>query len=368
MTLPILVREQADLRPCVHPAYVRMLCAALRAEGKDVDALLSAAGISGPVLARAEEMLPLRIVRSIIVGAQRAAGRPTFALETGAQVQMASHGAIGYALSTSANLRQTLDVLVRFMPCRSGAVQLVQQVTADGTWLVFEPSISLGDVRAFVLDHVAASFSSVMAAVSGQRQREAVLEVPWAAPAWRRAYDALAGKVRFGTGRMAYWLPNALLDAPCPTAAPAAFASAWRECEQQERIEIARYTAVARVENLLQLLGADAWSLAEVAASLGVSPRTLNRRLKDEGTSFQALLDRVRRCQALWHVRHTDATLEQIARELGYHDGNNLSRAFRRWFGAVPAAMREGRAPWPTDLSSVAEIHRQSTPPRRLRA
>lgn len=327
MTIAFLARERADLRPCIHPAYVRMLCAALRAEGKDVDAVLSGAGISWPELAHAEEMLPLRIVRGIIVAAQRAAARPTFALETGAQVQMASHGAIGYALSTSANLRQTLDVLVRFMPYRSGAVHLVQHATADGTWLVFEPSIPLGDVRAFVLDHVAASFNAVMAAVSGQRQREAVLEVPWAPPAWRRAYDALAGKVRFGTGRMAYWLPNTLLDAPCPTAAPAVFVSAWRECEKQERIENARYTAVVRVENLLRQLGAGAWSLPEVAAALGVSPRTLNRRLKDEGTSFQALLDRVRRRQALWHLRHTDATVAQIAGKLGYHDGNNSFRA-----------------------------------------
>jgi AraC-like DNA-binding protein len=222
-------------------------------------------------------------------------------------------------------------------------------VAADGAWVVFEPRIALGDVRAFVLDCVAASFSGVIAEVSGHRQRDALLEVPWAAPAWRRAYDAFAGTTRFGTGRMAYWMPNALLDAPCPTGAPGAFASAWRECEAQERIETARYTLTARVEALLRESGGPSRTLTTLAASLGLSPRTLNRRLKDEGTSFHALLEAVRRQQALRDLRHTDATVAHIAAKLGYRDSSNFSRTFRRWFNATPAAMRAGLIVWPPE-------------------
>jgi len=349
MKLPSLAIEQSSSTPCVHAAYVRVLCATLRVEGADVDAILARAGIAQAELEGSEELLPLWVVRGIILGAQRAVTRPTLALEVGAQMQLASHGAIGYCLSASANLRQALEVLVRFMPFRSRAVRPTLHVATDGAWVVFEPIIDLGDVRAFVLDCVAASFGGVIAAVSGRRQRDAALDVPWAAPPWRRAYDALAGTTRFGTGRMGFWMPNALLDAPCPTAAPTAFASAWRECEAQETIEKARYTLASRVEGLLRRAGSRAWTLSLVAASLRLSPRTLNRQLKDEGTSFHALLERVRRQQALWDLRHTDATVAHIATNLGYRDSSNFSRTFRRWFNATPAAMRAGRAAWPLE-------------------
>jgi AraC-like DNA-binding protein len=345
---------QAHSKPCFHPAYVRVLCAVLRAEGADVDAVLARAGISWAGLECCEELLPLRVVRGIILGAQRVATRPTLALEVGAQMQLASHGAIGYCLSVSANLRQALEVLVRFMPYRSRAVRPILHVAADGAWVILEPCIPLGDVRAFVLDCIAASFSGLISAVSGRRPRDAILEVPWAPPAWRRAYDGLAGTVRFGTGRMAYWMPNLLLDAPCPTAAPSAFASAWRECEAQERIEKARYTLMARVEALLRQTASPARTLSAAAAALGLSPRTLNRRLKNEGTSFHALLEGVRRQQAIWDLRHTDATVAHIAANLGYRDSSNFSRTFRRWFNATPAAMREGLAAWPPESNPSA--------------
>lgn len=349
MKLPYLASEQADSKPCFHPAYVRVLCATLRAEGADLDMVLARAGITWAELERSEDMLPLRVVRSIILGAQRVAARPTLALEVGAQMQLASHGAIGYCLAASANLRQALEVLVRFMPFRSRAVRPTLHVAADGAWVVFEPCIALGNVRAFVLDCVAASFSSMIAAVSGLRPRDTVLDVPWAPPAWRRAYDAIAGTTRFGTERMAFWMPNSLLDAPCPTGAPGVFASAWRECEAQERIEMARYTLTARVEALLRQSASPSVTLTTLAASLGLSPRTLNRRLKNEGTSFHAVLQRVRRQQALRDLRHTDATVAHIATNLGYRDSSNFSRTFRRWFNATPAAMRAGLAAWPPE-------------------
>jgi len=349
MTLPHLAPQYADSQPYFHPAYMRMLCTTLRAEGADVDTVLARAGITWAELQRSEDMLPLRIVRGIILAAQSVVTRPTLALEVGAQMQLASHGAIGYCLSASANLRHALDVLVRFMPHRSRAVRPTLHVAPDGAWMVFETRVALGDVRAFVLDCTAASFSGVISAVSGHQPRDAVLEVPWGPPAWRRAYDALAGNVRFGTGRLAFWMPNALLDAPCPTAAPGMFVSAWRECEAQERIEKARRTLKARVESLLRQSGRPSRTLAAVAESLNLSPRTLNRRLKDEGTSFQALLEGVRRQQALWDLRHTDATVAHIATNLGYRNTSNFSRTFRRWFNASPAAMRAGLTAWPPE-------------------
>ena len=74
-----------------------------------------------------------------------------------------------------------------------------------------------------------------------------------------------------------------------------------------------------------------------------VTRRTLIRKLKAEGTSFQELLDDVRRELAAWYLLETSLPVERIAEKLGYQDPSNFSRTFQRWFGTTPLRMR--RAP-----------------------
>ena len=72
----------------------------------------------------------------------------------------------------------------------------------------------------------------------------------------------------------------------------------------------------------------------EVAAALGLSVRTLRRRLAAESTSFQAILDDRLRDAALQQLRH--CSVDEAARTLGYADGSAFRRAHRRWFGTPP--------------------------------
>ncbi len=75
------------------------------------------------------------------------------------------------------------------------------------------------------------------------------------------------------------------------------------------------------------------------AEAVGLSVRTLQRRLADEGESYHHLADAVRLEAGLRLLRDTDAKLIDIAWELGYADPANFSRAFRRWTGMSPRAL-----------------------------
>ena len=81
--------------------------------------------------------------------------------------------------------------------------------------------------------------------------------------------------------------------------------------------------------------------MADVAARCGISPRTLIRRLHEDGATFQQLLDAARQRRALWMLVHTTEPMEEIASRLGYVDTSNFSRTVRRWFGATPRVVRE---------------------------
>ncbi|MEM7136006.1 MAG: AraC family transcriptional regulator [Myxococcota bacterium] len=86
--------------------------------------------------------------------------------------------------------------------------------------------------------------------------------------------------------------------------------------------------------------GAGGLAIDEVARTLGMSKRTLQRRLSERGTTFHELLDKVRERLALQHVRAGTLTLTEIAFVLGYSESSAFGRAFRRWTGASPRDFR----------------------------
>jgi AraC-like DNA-binding protein len=82
-------------------------------------------------------------------------------------------------------------------------------------------------------------------------------------------------------------------------------------------------------------------SAQEVAALLYLHRRTLNRRLHDQGTNFQHILDEIRFEAACQLLDNTQLSLTDIAASLGYSESSAFTRAFRRWSGAVPSGRRQ---------------------------
>lgn len=98
-------------------------------------------------------------------------------------------------------------------------------------------------------------------------------------------------------------------------------------------------------EQIQQILVAsfpDKVDVEDVARRLGMSRRTLARRLADLGTSFRALVERARRTAAQDLVRDPAIPLGEVAWRLGYATQPSFHRAFQRWFGVAPGSYRRG--------------------------
>jgi AraC-like DNA-binding protein len=100
---------------------------------------------------------------------------------------------------------------------------------------------------------------------------------------------------------------------------------------------------LARRVMVEELRGGDP-ELGPVARKLGVSGRTLQRRLREAGTSHQLLLDEVRRDLALRYLRDASLAVTEVAFLLGFSDVSNFYRAFRRWTGGTPLEYRKATA------------------------
>ena len=79
---------------------------------------------------------------------------------------------------------------------------------------------------------------------------------------------------------------------------------------------------------------------AEIAKHIGMSQRTLARRLAEEGSSFSELLSAVRRALANRYLMNPSLSISEIAWLLGYSEVSTFTRAFHRWTGASPSARR----------------------------
>ena len=98
---------------------------------------------------------------------------------------------------------------------------------------------------------------------------------------------------------------------------------------------------VLRVRDILRAALPELPDLDGVARQLNLSPRTLHRRLEEEGSSFRAIKDALRRDLALSRLTKTSQPLGQIAADLGFADPSAFFRAFVSWTGTSPSQYRK---------------------------
>ncbi|MEM8580352.1 MAG: helix-turn-helix domain-containing protein [Pseudomonadota bacterium] len=106
--------------------------------------------------------------------------------------------------------------------------------------------------------------------------------------------------------------------------------------------------------SILEALATAEPTIAHAAARLNTSKSTLQRRLRDERTTFQELLDATRNELALRYLKSSAFNNQQIAHLLGYRDTSAFQRAFRKWTGKTPQELRRGvREPPPRHVPQI---------------
>jgi AraC-like DNA-binding protein len=151
----------------------------------------------------------------------------------------------------------------------------------------------------------------------------------------------ISAPLRFGAPEDRFVLPIAALAQPLRSANPALLQVFEQHAEAALRnleLEDSRAHQVARV--LAEKLKGSTPSLQEVARHLAMSSRNLQRVLRESGTSYQALLDEVRRDLAIQHLTNPATSVGQIGFLLGFSEPSAFHRAFRRWTGKLPSAYR----------------------------
>ncbi len=153
-------------------------------------------------------------------------------------------------------------------------------------------------------------------------------------------HDLFRAPIEFNADEYAMLIPKELMHASLPTS-NTFLANCNEKAVSEYLSRVKKSGIVTRVSNLLfEQLRYSSVSEKTIAQTLNLSPRTLQRRLQEKGTSFQQLLDNCRKQHALDYVAQQYLSVSQIGYMLGFSEQGSFSRAFRRWTGMSPSQFR----------------------------
>jgi AraC-like DNA-binding protein len=324
--------------------YIRQMTDLVRGRGADVRPWLAEAGLDEAQLDDAVVTKAFPVFRRFLLEAIQRAQEPALGLLLGARLLGNTHGILSYAAMNGGSIRQVLGLLRHYLPLRTTLVQIALQPVGDKVQVRFSEAMPLDDVRRLVLETVVLSIRNILDFVTmGACQvREVAFDFPGLDADARLAAEFCKCGVRYGADWTGFSLPVAQLDAPLKMADPAAFREAVEICRRELEKMTRQVSVAARVRRLMLEQQNGFPSLQMTARLFHMTPRTLHRRLIEEGTSFKQVLEEVRHRLALEHLKSGRLSIQEIAFLLGYSDVANFRRAFKRWEGVAPSGVRGG--------------------------
>ena len=324
-------------------AGLRGLPALVTALGGDGPGLLARFRIPGGALDSDDAVIRASAGAQALETAAAELGCPDLGLRLAGQQNAAVLGPLAIAIENAPTFGAALDTASRYLfvhspaltvaqvadPCGEAGVRGVRYAGAEAALL--PPQVA--DLGLGLLHRIV-----VLLHGGPYGLRSVHLPHPPLAPVER--YTGFFGAdVRFDRAEALLRVPRSLGDMPVPGG---------NEVLREVALDYMRHhfpapeqTVATRVRYLLtQSLGSAPVSIAAVARVLRTHPRTLQRQLAGEGTTFEAQLDEVRRAAAYRLITQTDLPLTQVTAMVSLAEQSALSRAARRWFGVSPRQLR----------------------------
>jgi AraC-like DNA-binding protein len=336
--------RQAETAPSLPAATARALLAGFEVLGIPSGELRAAADIAVEDLAPIDGVLPAGAFAALWREAFRRLPHDELPTEVGLAIPFGAFGALDYLAASSATVAAAFDALASHFRYVATGFSLEIAEGADVAEVRIVPSFAyegreIGDE--FTLAVLAGRFR---AALVTPAFRISEVRIARATPPRPTRHAALLGApVRFGTAVSAMRVPIASWRAPLRTADPALQATLHALAERLDLGPASGDLELGVRARLRPLLREGRGEAAAVARALGVSERTLHRRLRDEGRTFREVLESFREAEAERLLTGGRVPLAELALQLGFSDQTAWNRAFRRWKGMSPTRWLEER-------------------------
>jgi AraC-like DNA-binding protein len=331
---------QAEARSAL-TGWVLAIIRATQAAGVDVAPILAEIGLDTERLQGGHSRYSQQQVSELWRRAVAATGDPVFSLKVAAEVRPATFHVVGYAMSCSATPLRALQRFARY--CRLISDSAAATLTEAGESVTLELLFDTGGAPPIfqTVDTVVAGLVAFLRWICHNELSPIEVRLRHASPGDDRAQqDFFRSPIRYGAAQDCIVFCKADLFQPI-LAADEELASLLETAANGYLTKRMAGRFAVRVRDVLiaQLPDGEP-SKRKVAGMLNMTQRTLLRRLKDEGTTFTDVVQQLREELAFRYLRDEDKSIGEIAYLLGFSDENTFSRAFKRWTGRRPAAVR----------------------------
>ena len=342
MSRPARTRHAAT----VAAGFVTGMLAGLRARGLYADPLLEEIGANPGLLAQSGARVPLDDYATLYNAVVRATGDEGFAIFS-QPLRSGTFEFLCRCVVSSATLAEALDRASRFL--RLVLPDLRVTITRRGPWahIDVEEMRALAEkkddpARVFAYEWLLRLLHGLSCWLVGRGLVLDRVEFPYPPPPHAADYGLVYTEHSvFHRPRLVATFDAELLELPVRRdesdlaafleGAPGKIAVLYRRDREMVR----------SVRALLAKSIADSPTLEDAARHLNLSPRTLHRRLHEEGSSFREIKDKVRREIAMARLEKTRQSVAEIAAELGYSEPSAFFRAFQGWTGEAPSTHRK---------------------------
>lgn len=324
--------------------YLRHLLLLVASRGGQTDRLLALSGLTETELEQPDSLVNLPQFLLLLREARTALNEPALGLYLGSQLTITSHGLLGLAAMSSATLEEALQLSCKYIATRTPLVSLHLDTTGRYARLSIDELYALGDLRSLFLEALSVTILAVIDFVVQRQCQPIAMHFAFAAPPYQALYQAFFRcPVLFDQPRHQLILPKSALQLRSLLADKQMQLQASQQCANELQQWQQRQSVSGQIRLLLGRVKGRCPGFAQIAAELALSPRTLRRRLQDEGTSYQQLLEQWRQQMAEQYLTTTKLSMQQISDLLGYNDPANFNRAFRRQHaGLSPLRFRQG--------------------------
>lgn len=325
--------------------FVHALAEALERSGVPRERFLDGAPIDRALLERSDAKVELETFDALLELALTLAGDDAFGLRMGDGVNPGNYNLTVHLAAQASTLREAIESLQRFHRLLTDRLFWRFVEDADVAFLLYDAGPGMSAARRFRTELTMSAFYKLLKYFA-PRARPRVVAFDYPAPRYRAEYARVFdGSERFGQSFSGIVFDRELLGDLQMHRDPELHATIASRAEARIARQMANDLAYAdRVRrHVLDGAAPERRTMLAVSRALGLSARTLRRRLAEEGTSFREVVDGALGTLAKRMVAEGDRPIEATAYAMGFSHPSAFHRAFKRWTGATPAASRPQR-------------------------
>ena len=330
------------MRPTISLTAAIGLIDAILARGGDPDQVLRSVGLNRAAVSSPHGFMPCSDFSRLLEAAAEATGDDCFGLHLGEHYHPKNVGPLTYVVLNSPTFAVGIDNIARYLRVLNDAARV--SLVMEGKWAYIRHQLINLTIEAprqhheyglvVVLNMIRLMAGTQWAPVEAQFAHQA----PRDTAEHTRVFGA---PVSFGCPTNALLVEPEFLDRHVPAADERLYRILRRYLDSVLKEMPREDSVLGEIRRVVgeSLRDGDP-KLAQVAGKLTTTPRTLQRRLREQGVDFKRVVDDTRRRFSLNYLRDPKHTLTEIAYLLGYSEVSAFNRAFKRWTGATPSSYR----------------------------